>query len=141
MSTGFTLLEALVAITLTGAVLVPFYGVLSNSLSSTGRIGQRLDEVEVQHNALALAHVINPAQQPSGTLDTADGQYTWSSETVRALKTGSGYPRGPSRFRVGFYDVDVVFTGAETNGPPVTMTVPVAGYQSTVAPSAFSAQP
>ncbi|MDR3733970.1 MAG: prepilin-type N-terminal cleavage/methylation domain-containing protein [Acidobacteriaceae bacterium] len=104
---GFTLLEAIVAVALLAAVLVPIYTLIGTTLHSAFHLGEVNRMNEVQSNALEALSAVNPMVQPTGDLDLGPYRLHWESQLVRGPADGSGYPRGTSLYQLGLYDMAV----------------------------------
>ncbi len=104
---GFTLLEAIVAIALLGALMVPLYSLMSRNLDGLFRVGEANVRSEVQLNAMSLLDAVNPMERPEGS--QAIGNYTmyWRSTPLTAPIDGVGFPAGQSLYQVAMYRTDV----------------------------------
>jgi general secretion pathway protein I len=113
---GFTLLEAIVAITVLTAALVPLYLLITTVSRSAFRLDQSNRGAEIELDALNVMSIVNPMEKPEGAIDL--GLYTvrWASHSVIDPVDGSAYPNGRSFFQIGLYDgtVDVVEPSGRT---------------------------
>jgi prepilin-type N-terminal cleavage/methylation domain-containing protein len=107
---GFTLLEALVAIAILAAVLVPLYALISGVSGSALRVDQANRRAEIETDALNIMSTINPMDKPVGALDLGPYAVHWEAKELVKPVDGSAYPTGISAFRIGLYQatVDVV---------------------------------
>jgi general secretion pathway protein I len=104
---GFTLLEAIVAIAVLLAALVPLYALVSNVSQSAFRVDQANHRAEIETDALNIMAVVNPMEKPEGLVDLGAYSVHWSANAVAGPLDGSAYPTGISAFRVGLFDAKV----------------------------------
>jgi general secretion pathway protein I len=104
---GFTLLEAIVALAILSAVLIPLYALVGNAMSSMLRARDIAGRAADELNALAALDTINPALRPQGSLQLGALQLVWHSREATPPVLGSDYPTGMSSFSVALYDLDV----------------------------------
>ena len=107
---GFTLLEAIVAIVVLVAVLVPLFVLISSVSQSAFKVDQANREAEYETDALNIMSQVNPTLNPTGTVDLGPYAVRWTAQPALKPIDGSAYPSGISAFRIGLYDakVDVV---------------------------------
>ena len=108
---GFTLLEAIVALTIIGLVLIPLVSFIGQAANQLGRAADSNDQSFAKQSALALMEPINPLTEPHGTLDL-DRTITvsWQSQPIIEPSPGILAGTGLPAFRIGFYDVHVSLT-------------------------------
>ncbi len=100
---GFTLLEAIVAIALLGALLVPLYTLMSRNLDGLLRVGQANLQSEVTLNALAVLDSVNPMERPEGSVTLGAYLLRWRSVALTTPVDGVGFPAGQSLYQVAMY--------------------------------------
>lgn len=100
---GFTLLEAIVAIALLGALLVPLYNLMTRNLDGLFRVGDANLHSEVMLNALALLDTVNPMERPEGSAELGAYVLRWRSELLTAPIDGVGFPAGQSLYQIAMY--------------------------------------
>lgn len=107
---GFTLLEAIVAIVVLVATVVPLYVLVSSVSRSAFKVDQANREAEYETDALNIMSQVNPTLNPEGTVDLGPYAVKWVAQPILKPIDGSAYPSGISAFRIGLYDtkVDVV---------------------------------
>src|SRR5579859_1816996 len=66
---GFTLLEAIVAIVVLLATLVPLYALVSSVSRSAFRVDEANRRAEFETDALNIMATVNPMETPNGALD------------------------------------------------------------------------
>jgi general secretion pathway protein I len=108
---GFTLLEAIVALTIMAVALIPLVSFIAQSSDQLMRAGEANERSIVMQSVLALMDPVNPMAEPEGTLPLDDTiNVSWTSETIAAPAEG-GLVRTPlAGFRMGFYGVTVSVT-------------------------------
>ncbi len=104
---GFTLLEAIVAIALLGALLVPLYSLMSRNLDGLFRVGEANLRSEVMLNALALLDTVNPMDRPQGSQAMGNYIMRWQSVPLTAPVDGVGFPAGQSLYQVAMFRTNV----------------------------------
>ena len=105
---GFTLLEAIVALTLIGLTLVPMISFVSESASQLVRVADSNERSLAVQAAVALLDPINPMEDPQGEELIGQGlTVRWSSDIAIPPNDGLQIGKGLAAFRVGFYNVRV----------------------------------
>ena len=112
---GFTLLEAIVALSVVATAITASFALLNFTLSTTNRMQEAVQRGEAIESAAQLVDRMNPFETPDGELALAECVVRWSAKmqgqprrnTVRAGETGP--------FEVALFDVKVtgVRQGAE----------------------------
>jgi prepilin-type N-terminal cleavage/methylation domain-containing protein len=105
---GFTLLEAIVALTIMGLALVPLATFVSQSADQLERVAASNERSIAMRSAIAILDPVNPYATPQGETTIGDEiTVSWTSTQIippaDRPQLGSGLPA----FRVGFYDVKV----------------------------------
>ena len=124
---GFTLIEAVVALALIGAALLPLYALFSRSIDGLMRAGEANRQSEASMTALAFLRGINPMERPTGEETIGPYRLRWQTVEVLPPLDGIGYPRGVSLFQIGYYE-----TRAEVmrgNGVWFALSVHQVGYK------------
>jgi len=112
---GFTLLEAIVAITLVGLTLLPLVAYISQTTDALQRAADRNLQSVVTQSALALMTPVNPLLEPEGKLPfDKDMTITWKSEVLVEPNATALVGAGLSGYRLGFYKVHVTVSRADT---------------------------
>ena len=114
---GFTLIETIVALAILSGVLIAFYAFLSTTLAAARRIELTSTSSDKRMNALELATMINPMEQPDGLLDLGSYVIQWSSQIVEPPRQSSRYPAGRGVFQVGLYAVSLSFPNDRNLAP------------------------
>lgn len=105
--TGFSLLEAVVALAILVAAGLALFAAMTQSLQMLGRVERARELDALTRNALAIVEQINPMQHPAG--ESALGELTvrWRSELVEPVRDGATGFLQPGYFEVGLYRVQV----------------------------------
>ena len=104
-STGFTLLEAVVAMAIFAAAGMALYALFNANLISLGRAQDVTAQLPTVHRAMEYLSAIDPVQQPTGQIELGGYDVTWSSrlmEPVRESQTAQGF-RG--YHELGLYEI------------------------------------
>jgi general secretion pathway protein I len=101
---GFSLLEAIVALALLSAALLPLYLLISAAAQSAGRLDRSNRQGEIELNALEVMYAVNPMERPDGRVDLGPYAVRWSARLALEPVDGSDYPAGRGRYRIGLYD-------------------------------------
>lgn len=106
---GFSLLEVVVALVLLGTTGVALFAWLNQSLDTSGRLQQRLEEARLLQMSQALIANINPASEAEGELQQFGVRQRWSAELIMPLETVQTFGAGGigGGWRVGLYRVRV----------------------------------
>ncbi|MFN7520968.1 MAG: prepilin-type N-terminal cleavage/methylation domain-containing protein [Lysobacteraceae bacterium] len=105
--TGFSLLEAIVAMTMFAMGAVALYALQAQSVRSLQRVAERQAYVAAVDAALPLVEDLNPMREPSGTRRVADLEVRWTSTPLEDPRPGRTAVGLESLFEVGLYAVDV----------------------------------
>ena len=106
-ASGFTLLEAIVALVVFSLGAFALYGWLSTNVITLNRIRDRQQLEVAMQSALDLIRRSNPMETPTGQRKVGDFTVTWSSRPVEPPKNGVDQSGGPGIFLVGLYELDV----------------------------------
>lgn len=115
---GFTLLEAIVAIALLGALLVPLFSLMSRNLDGLFRVGEANLRSEVTLNALAMLDTVNPMERPEGSMAMGNYLLRWRSVALTTPVDGVGFPAGQSLYQVAMYRTEAEVMRLDAAGQP-----------------------
>jgi general secretion pathway protein I len=118
---GFTLIEALVALTILSAVMIGFFDFLSGALNGARRMEAASIAYDHRTNALEIATAVNPMDLPEGNLDLGRYHIKWTSKLLGDIRQSSGYPGGSGIFKVALYRMTFVFPD-DADVPPIEVT-------------------
>lgn len=128
-SAGFTLLEAIVALTVMALALIPLITFIAQSSDQLMRAADANERSIVSQSVLALMDPINPMAEPEGTLPLDEEiSVSWRSEAIVQPNEGAIVGTLLPGFRVGFYGVNVTVTRAER--PWFEFQMRKVGYQN-----------
>lgn len=108
---GFTLLEAIVALTVMAVALIPLVTFIAQSADQLTRAGEANERSLVTQSVLALMDPVNPMAEPEGTLPLDDEiQVSWRAEAIAPPAEGAMVGTQLNGYRIGFYGVNVTVT-------------------------------
>jgi len=115
---GFSLIEALVALTIAAMVLGAIFELQLQMVRGQQRAVDAMEQVAAQENALALTRSLNPMQKPDGRIALAGGDtITWTTEPKGAARVNAGFPYGDGQFEVQLFTVTVSVDRASGRSP------------------------
>lgn len=115
---GFSLLEAIVALTVFSICAMALYGWLAVNQSALARVQASDAAVRDGRAALALLEAVNPMAEPAGSRDLpGDLAVRWSSREIVPRAPGTGPSGNTLIFDVALYEmeVQVIRGGREVN--------------------------
>lgn len=105
---GFSLIEALVALTIAAITLTAIFELQIQMARGQERATDALAQVAAQENAIALTRDLNPMAQPSGLIELPQGDtIRWTSVALGDPVRGAGFPSGDGRYRLQRFVVTV----------------------------------
>lgn len=105
---GFTLLEAIVALTIFSICAIALYGWLAVNVNALARVDARANEVRDGRTALAMLEPVNPMLEPAGERDLPGGLVVrWTSSEVVKRKPAVSMTNDPLVFDIALYEMDV----------------------------------
>ena len=110
---GFSLLEALVALTVFTVVAGSLYQWLDRALAGAARAEAHAQRLVHARNALAWAEQINPMQEPEGRVEMGQLVIEWQAEPVTEILDGAGQGQGISLFQTALYRLQLHATHRE----------------------------
>ncbi len=133
---GFTLLEAIVAMVLIMLVGLTLYSWISTSVISLQHVRDTEMKVVSEDSALALLRTINPMQKPQGAIQVEGLRIRWNAQLLYPARSGAGYYRGISLYRIGLYQVHVEVHNIQ--GKAYSFETRMVGYKQILQPSVGS---
>lgn len=128
-SAGFTLLEAIVALTVMALALIPLITFIAQSSDQLMRAAEANERSVVSQSVLALMDPINPMAEPEGVLALDEEiSVSWRSQTIVSPNEGTLVGTLLPGFRVGFYGVNVSVTRGQQ--PWFEFQMRKVGYQN-----------
>ena len=116
MSAGFTLLEAIVALTIFSAGALTLYGLFNTNLVALQRVRDVTSHLPAAHRAVTHLSAIDPRHQPEGQLEFDDYVVAWSARLLEPVRQGQNAFGRMGHYEIGLYRID--FTLSE-HGRPV----------------------
>ena len=127
MSAGFTLLEAVVALTIFSAGALTLYGLFSTNLIALQRVRDVTSYLPAARRAVTHLSAIDPRHQPEGRIEFDDYSVVWSARLLEPVRQGqNGYGR-MGRYEIGLYRAE--FTLSEFGRPVGTYRLRLIGYE------------
>lgn len=110
---GFSLLEAVVAMVLISGAGAALFSWINTELGSVSRLQQANARAEALANVLELMRTVNPMLTPEGATSYAAYGLTWKSKAVTDVQDGVSYPVGISLYQLALYDTIVRVTNPD----------------------------
>lgn len=105
---GFSLLEAIVALTVFSICALALYGWLAVNIDALGRVDARIASVRDGRVALAVLESVNPMAEPEGERNLPGNTVVrWTSNEIVGRKPGVNPAGTPLIFDLGLYELDV----------------------------------
>lgn len=106
--TGFSLIEALIALTIAALVLGALFELQIQMARGQQRAAAAMEQVAVQENAIALTRDLNPMAEPIGAISLPRGDtIRWTSQPRTRRQINAGFPAGNGQFEVQLFTVTV----------------------------------
>lgn len=113
-SAGFTLLEAIVALTVMALALIPLVTFIAQSSDQLMRAADANERSIVTQSVLALMEPINPMAEPEGVLPLDEEiSVSWRSEAIIPPNEAALVRTLLPGYRVGFYGVTVAVSRSQ----------------------------
>ncbi len=126
---GFSLIEAVVAMTLIATLGATLFSWVASSVAALGRVEQAAAQDAARLNVLAFMQTVNPMQRPQGSADFGDLRIEWRARAVQPPQDQRGYPRGLGLYQVGLYETRIVATRPGEPAPWLDMTLQQTGWR------------
>lgn len=107
---GFSLLEAIVALTILAAAGLALFAAMSQSLQMVGRAERAREVDSALLNAVAWMETVNPMETPRGEQAFGDFRLQWQSEPIEPVRDGTTGFLQPGLYQVGLYRVRLALT-------------------------------
>jgi prepilin-type N-terminal cleavage/methylation domain-containing protein len=115
---GFSLIEALVAIAIVGLALVPLLH-LQTQLARRAHVQHAMAlEATATHSTLALLADLNPMTQRQGEIETGSLRLRWRARPVTGAVRSTRAGQGEVAFLVQLFEVTV--SAHDLDGTPIT---------------------
>ncbi|AUZ54183.1 hypothetical protein B1L07_02485 [Stenotrophomonas acidaminiphila] len=104
---GFSLLEAIVALTIMATCLLALYAWLSTSTFALGRVGANSRALQDARVAMAALETVNPMMEPDGKRDLPPLEIRWKARPLTERRAGMSPAGGATPFDFRLYELDV----------------------------------
>lgn len=104
---GFSVLEAMVAMAILAAGLLPILALQGQFVKTVEQLEHVDQRLAVQDNVLNAIQNINLTEKPTGQLDFGDVVASWEAVPAVPARMGRGLGGFPGRFELTLYDVRV----------------------------------
>lgn len=106
---GFSILEALVAIAVLAATLLPLYRMQSTLADAAYRAEGLRAAIEAESNALAYLQLVDPLDEPDGDVEIGGWTLSWTSQLLANEENADGY-LGGGLYSVWLYEVEATLS-------------------------------
>ena len=131
---GFTLLEAIVALVIIAAVIIPLLSFVSATAQALITAAETNERSFAQQAAVAMLASVNPRDEPTGALALdSDVTVRWETQALIPQMTEISLGSPLSGFTFGFYRVTVTLARPDRD-PWFSFEMRKAGYMKYVAP-------
>ena len=124
---GFTLLEAIVALTIFSAGALTLYGLFNTNLVALQRVRDVLSPLPAARHAVTHLSAINPRHRPEGRIEFDDYAAVWSARLLEPARQGQNAFGRKGYYEIGLYRVE--FTLSELGRPLGTYRLRLIGYE------------
>lgn len=115
---GFSLIEALVALTVAAVALLAIFELQHQLSAGQRRYETALRAAEGQRDALTLLRDLNPVEQPTGSLPLGGGRgIAWTSTPLGPFRDVRPGPGGTGLHQVRLYRLHVRIVDPAAGGP------------------------
>lgn len=119
---GFSLLEAIVALLLVTMLSMTAFSWISNLLISIEKIEENAYENLIQRNVIEFLADVNMMAQPSGEQLLGGVNIRWSATLIEPIKRGNSMVGGKTPFELGLYKVAVDVSDVAGNDAQFELT-------------------
>ena len=111
---GFSLIEALVALAVAAICLLALFELQRQLTTAERRNEQALAGLALQRDALALLRDINPSERPTGQLPLGQGRrLSWTARPMTETRPNTAYDGGQGAFDLRLYRLRVRLLAAD----------------------------
>ena len=126
---GFSVLEALVAIAILAAALLPLLELQSQFARTAAAIERTEQRITLEDMALAHISALNIDQTPQGSILTPQGQITWAAKPAVDSRFARDNGGGRARYLMTLYNVEVILR--LNSGAQEQLTLQAVGWRPT----------
>ncbi|MDD5274745.1 MAG: prepilin-type N-terminal cleavage/methylation domain-containing protein [Methylovulum sp.] len=124
---GFSLLEAIVALVLLSTSGMALFSWINNTLSGLNHALESTQKMQYRQNALALMQQVNPAVDRTGEIKSAGFTLNWEATAITPLKQEIDNHGNPGTYLIGLFDAKVTITTQDNKADEFTLRQ--VGYQ------------
>ena len=106
MSAGFTLLEAVVALTIFSAGALTLYGLFNTNLVALQRVRDVTSHLPAAHRAVTHLSAIDPRYRPEGRIEFDGYAVAWSARLLEPVRQGQSAIGLRGNYEIGLYRVE-----------------------------------
>lgn len=107
-SSGFGLLEAIVALTLLAGTGMALFSWINQNLQTASRLRVHEQESRLLLSAQTLIDTVNPLLTPTGRLEVGGVSVSWQAAALEAARANAGFSEGVTGpWQVGLYRLRV----------------------------------
>lgn len=104
---GFTLLEAIVALTIFGMAALALYGWLGTNMIALGRVEATHSALADARTALEVVETVNPLLEPEGERELPGLTVRWTSRPLVERRSGKGPSGAITIFDLALFEMEV----------------------------------
>lgn len=104
---GFSLLEAIVALSIMATTLLALYSWLSTNTMALNRTRAVAYSLQDARAALAVVETVNPMAEPRGERHLPPLDIRWESRPITGRRTGMSRSGTPTQFDLTLFEMDV----------------------------------
>lgn len=104
---GFTLIEAIVALVLIGTTGMALFGWINSNIITLNRVQEINAENAATVNVVEYMNNINPMASPEGQTNLGSYRLSWKAEAATEPRDGTGYPFGVGLYQLGLYQTKI----------------------------------
>ena len=134
-SRGFTLLEAIVALSMFSAGSMALYGWYSTVMIGLVRAEEQLEVAEFMRNVDAYLGTLNLQGEVDGSYAANGFTADWSATLVEPKKEGTNIAGQIGYYRIGLYNVDIDVFRDDTGARVENLTTRLVGYEGVRVPN------
>ena len=126
---GFSLLEAIVALTLLAVAGLALFSWINASFDGITRADAAQARAQAQSNALTYIQTVNPMQRPFGETKLGSLTLSWRArEIAQKIKPNAASADGTGNFIVALYEIELTMSDPP-RVPPFSANVTQLGYE------------
>lgn len=125
---GFTLLEAIVALTLISSAGLALFAWVNSNIATLSRVEDASQRAAATRNAIEFMQTVNPMLTPQGEVQLGAYRIRWQAQPLTDTVDGANFPYGVSLYQFSLYNTRIELAG-ETGAPDVAFELKQVGYR------------